>query len=292
MYPGQTVSLVRTFSQAEFDRFAALSGDDNPIHVDPAFAARTRFGRTVAHGMFLYSHLCALLGSELPGPGTLQLEQEMIFPSATHTSEEVELRLEVIGVDAESGSADLQTTVIRPGGEVGLQGRTRVSFPDADPDPAANPSNPTKPAKLAVPAPTGSEAATLGRLALGQRARATRIFTRADLEEYVDLIGDANPVYGLGEGAGKPLWVPGGLLAGMFSDLLGTRLPGRGTNWLKQRLLYPAPAHVGEHLTAVVEITRLRPEKHLVNLRTVCTNPQGAPVCEGEALVYVKDLEA
>ena len=48
---GQAATLRRRFSQADFDRFARLSGDDNPIHVDPRFAARTRFGRTVAHAL-------------------------------------------------------------------------------------------------------------------------------------------------------------------------------------------------------------------------------------------------
>ena len=62
-------SIRRTFSQSDFDRFAALSGDDNPIHVDPEFAARSKFGRTVAHGMFLYGNVCRLLGTPLPGPG-------------------------------------------------------------------------------------------------------------------------------------------------------------------------------------------------------------------------------
>ena len=52
---GETITRPLSFTQAQFDRFAALSGDDNPIHVDPQFAARTRFGRTVAHGMFLLS---------------------------------------------------------------------------------------------------------------------------------------------------------------------------------------------------------------------------------------------
>jgi len=59
---GQVESVKRVFSQADFDRFAALSGDNNPIHVDPTFAARTKFGRTVAHGMFIYSVVCSVLG--------------------------------------------------------------------------------------------------------------------------------------------------------------------------------------------------------------------------------------
>ncbi len=84
--------------------------------------------------------------------------------------------------------------------------------------------------------------------------------------------------------------MPGGLLGGLFSFLLGTRLPGRGTNWLKQRLVFPAPCHAGQEITARVEIVRLRPEKDLVNLRGTCT-AGGQVVCEGESLVLVKDLE-
>ena len=64
--PGSTATLVRrTFAQRDFDRFAALSGDDNPIHVDAAFAARTRFGRTVcARNAALQHHLpCADRGT-------------------------------------------------------------------------------------------------------------------------------------------------------------------------------------------------------------------------------------
>ena len=59
--PGAVAILRRTFGQRDFDRFAALSGDDNPIHVDPEFAGRTRFGRTVCHGMLLYSTICRAL---------------------------------------------------------------------------------------------------------------------------------------------------------------------------------------------------------------------------------------
>jgi 3-hydroxybutyryl-CoA dehydratase len=118
-------------------------------------------------------------------------------------------------------------------------------------------------------------------LAIGQTASDTRTFTEQDLAEYAALAAKSS----------QSDIVPGPLLGGMFSCLLGTRLPGRGTNWLKQKFAFPAPAHVGEEITATVEIIRLRPEKDLVNLRTVCANPAGVIVCEGEALVLVKDLE-
>lgn len=126
-------------------------------------------------------------------------------------------------------------------------------------------------------------------LALGQLASAQRTFSVADIAAYRSLTGDA----GLGFGPTGPAGVvPGPLLGGMISALLGTQLPGRGTNWLKQTFTFPGPARVGELITARVEITRLRPEKALVNLRTTCTNPAGHLVCEGEALVLVADLQA
>ncbi len=117
---------------------------------------------------------------------------------------------------------------------------------------------------------------------LGQSAQTVRIFTPADMAEYARLTGAARV---------DAQVVPGPLLGGMFSYLLGTILPGRGTNYLKQHLEFPRPARVDEKLTATVEIIRLRPDKDLVNLRTVCTNPLGEIVCAGEALVKVKDVE-
>jgi acyl dehydratase len=78
-------SETRTLSQADFDAFARISGDDNPIHVDAEFAARTRFGRTVAHGMMLYSVLWALV--RRARPGARHLSQSLMFPNPAFTDE-------------------------------------------------------------------------------------------------------------------------------------------------------------------------------------------------------------
>jgi acyl dehydratase len=284
-YVGQGESTRQVFRQSDFDRFAALSGDDNPIHVDPEFAARSKFGRTVAHGMFLYSTVCALLSTRLPGPGTVQVEQELMFPSPTFTGEEVEIRVEVTAVQPAKGLADLATSIIRPGGSVGLQGRTLVRLPRASVASAIG---------AAVPGSPPSEAKAFKGMELGQRARLHRAFTAADLAEYASLTGDTNPVtvdaaYARSRGLAGPL-VPGGLLGGLFSYLLGTRLPGPGTNYLKQRLHFPTPAYAGQELEASVEIVRLRPEKQLVTLSTACADPSGRIVCQGEALVLVSDV--
>ncbi len=126
-------------------------------------------------------------------------------------------------------------------------------------------------------------------LSVRQKARITRVFTVEDIVDYRALTRDI----GLGFGElTEQTAVPGPLLAGMISNLLGTRLPGRGTNWLKQSLEFLAVAYAGERITAVVEITRLRPQKSLVNLRAACTNAQGVTVCQGDSLVLIRDLEA
>ncbi|MDN3720719.1 phosphate acetyltransferase [Roseibium salinum] len=86
----------------------------------------------------------------------------------------------------------------------------------------------------------------------GQQARLSRTYSDQDMRDFALLSGDDTKV---------PETVPGPLIGGLFSYLLGVRLPGRGTNYLKQSLEFLAPAPVGEELTASVTITRLRPEK-------------------------------
>lgn len=81
-------------TQEEFDLFARISGDDNPIHVDPAFSARTRFGRTVSHGMLIYSKLWGLIVEAVPH--ARQLSQVMMFPHPCFAGEAVNLSVEEI----------------------------------------------------------------------------------------------------------------------------------------------------------------------------------------------------
>lgn len=121
---GDVLERSRTFSQTDFDRFARLSGDDNPIHVDPEFAANTHFGRTVCHGMLLYSAVCGAIDGFFPGAE--QIGQELMFPTGTPAEETVTIRLRVEAIDAAGRDVTLETQVVRPDGELGLQGRTTI----------------------------------------------------------------------------------------------------------------------------------------------------------------------
>lgn len=116
---------TRTLSQEDFDRFATLSGDRNPIHVDPEFAGSTRFGGTVSHGMLLYGLVVASLGRFLPG--AVQREQFLMFPTGTRAGETVQVRLEV--KESDGHSARVETTIVRENGELGCQGEMVVDLP-------------------------------------------------------------------------------------------------------------------------------------------------------------------
>jgi acyl dehydratase len=121
---GQTIIHKHTLAQDEFNRFAALSGDDNPIHVDPEFSARTRFGKTVAHGMFLYSLVCGALAKYFPH--ATQASQDLMFPAPSFVGEEITIRARVLEMNADV--ARVETIVTRPNGEIGLQGETILSL--------------------------------------------------------------------------------------------------------------------------------------------------------------------
>ena len=85
MTQGMQTSLVRSFSQSDFNEFASLSGDNNPIHTDAEFAAQSRFGRPVAHGLLLCGVLRGLIDKVVPG-GRLK-EQSVNFLAPTYAGE-------------------------------------------------------------------------------------------------------------------------------------------------------------------------------------------------------------
>jgi 3-hydroxybutyryl-CoA dehydratase len=129
---GDRIRMTRTFTQHDYDRFAALSGDDNPIHVDPAFAATTRFGRTLCHGMLLFSTLSVALTSAFAELGPKIVDQELMFSGPTYTGEEMTILLEVTAVAGDHGGAEISTTIMRPDGSPSLLGKSLVAFERKD----------------------------------------------------------------------------------------------------------------------------------------------------------------
>jgi 3-hydroxybutyryl-CoA dehydratase len=126
---GDTITGRKVFRQEDFDAFATLSGDDNPIHVDPDFSARTRFGKTVAHGMLLYGILCGLLSKHFPL--AVQLEQELMFPAPTYSGQEITIMAKVVELQARQSKARLATLIFNPDGDTVCDGHTILWWPES-----------------------------------------------------------------------------------------------------------------------------------------------------------------
>lgn len=118
---------------------------------------------------------------------------------------------------------------------------------------------------------------------VGDYAETRRSYTTANIAAFHALAGNHGTA---------PDSVPEPLVGALFSYLLGVDLPGFGTNYLKQEMQFERPAPVGVPLIARVEITRLRPDKHLVDLATTCRDEAGTIYCRGRALVLAKDVGA
>ncbi|HEU0041084.1 MAG TPA: MaoC/PaaZ C-terminal domain-containing protein [Jiangellaceae bacterium] len=121
---GSEWSVRRTITQADLDGFAAVSGDDNPIHVDADYAATTPFRRPVAHGMFLFALVRAQVRKHWPDARCT--EQRLRFSAPTPAGSTVTIRLRVVGRDDDG--LRLGTTVTGPDGSLGLEGECRLEF--------------------------------------------------------------------------------------------------------------------------------------------------------------------
>lgn len=127
-------------------------------------------------------------------------------------------------------------------------------------------------------------------LSVGQTASLAKTITEADILMYAAVSMDTNPVHIDAEAAKDTIFgeriAHGMLSAGLISAVLGTRLPGPGSLYMRQSLRFAAPVKIGDTVTATVEVTALNPDKKRATLRTICT-VKGELVIEGEAYVQV-----
>ncbi len=125
-------------------------------------------------------------------------------------------------------------------------------------------------------------------LNIGDSASFTKTISESDVYLFAGISGDLNPAH-LNEPYAQGTFFKGriahGILcSGLISAAIGMQLPGPGTIYLRQELNFTAPVHIGDTITAKVEIAE-KLEKNRVRLRTTCTNQNGDVVIDGEALV-------
>ena len=126
---GDSVSVTRAFSAVDVEAFAALSGDNNPVHLDAEFAATTQFGQRVCHGALVTSLFSTLLGTQLPGEGSIYVSQNSQFRAPVFLDEEVTASVEVTEINEKRAMVTLKTTVVNAGGKVVVKGEAVMFLP-------------------------------------------------------------------------------------------------------------------------------------------------------------------
>ncbi len=125
---GDRASLSKAFSAQDVEQFARLSLDNNPLHLDEAAAAESTFGQRVVHGALVSSLFSALLGTELPGKGTIYLGQSTSFKAPVFLDDEITATVEVTDIRETHGIAKLKTTAVNSAGKVVINGEATVKF--------------------------------------------------------------------------------------------------------------------------------------------------------------------
>lgn len=81
---GMTSEFCKEVTKENIERFAEITGDQNPLHMDDEFASHTQFGGRIAHGMYSASLISAVIGMKMPGPGAVYLGQTLNFKAPVH----------------------------------------------------------------------------------------------------------------------------------------------------------------------------------------------------------------
>lgn len=126
---GDSQSISRTVTEADIVIFGGVSGDLNPAHFDEEYAKDTFFKGRIAHGMISASYLSAVLGTKLPGPGTIYLSQTLKFLAPVRIGDTITAICEVKEINKEKGSAVIKTYCKNQRDEEVLTGEAKVILP-------------------------------------------------------------------------------------------------------------------------------------------------------------------
>jgi 3-hydroxybutyryl-CoA dehydratase len=125
---GQTASLGKTITEADILLFAAVSTDTNPVHINAEAAKASIFGERIAHGMLSAGLISAVLGTQLPGPGTIYMGQTLRFRAPVKIGDTVTATVEITAIDAAKRRATLKT-ICAVAGKVVIEGEAQVQIP-------------------------------------------------------------------------------------------------------------------------------------------------------------------
>lgn len=126
--PGLTEEYRKTVTEDDVHTFAAITGDTNPVHLDAEYAAATSFKKPIAHGMLNAGFISATIGTKLPGPGCIYLDQSLKFRAPVYIGQEVITKVTVVEINERRRRVTLQT-ICECEGKVVVSGEATVMIP-------------------------------------------------------------------------------------------------------------------------------------------------------------------
>ena len=131
MKVGDSASFTKTVSEHDVYTYAGVSGDFNPAHVNEVEAQKGMFGKRIAHGMLSAGFISTVLGTQLPGPGTIYMGQELRFTKPVFFGDTITATVTVAELIPEKNRAILDTVCTNQNGEVVISGFATVMPPKA-----------------------------------------------------------------------------------------------------------------------------------------------------------------
>lgn len=128
---GQKSSFSKQITEHDVATFAELSGDKNPLHLDEEYAKRTRFGRRIAHGMLTTSLISTVIGTQLPGVGSIYMSQSIKWVKPVYLDDTVTATAEITAIRADKGIITLKTACTNQKDEIVAEGEAVALHPDA-----------------------------------------------------------------------------------------------------------------------------------------------------------------
>lgn len=126
---GDQASFSKTISESDVYLYAGITGDFNPAHIDETYARRTAFKTRIAHGMLTAGFISNVVGTQLPGPGTIYVSQSLKFMAPVVIGDTITATVEVIDILTEKKRVRLRTTCANQEGTVVLDGEALISPP-------------------------------------------------------------------------------------------------------------------------------------------------------------------
>jgi len=124
---GQKATFTKTVTEEDIVAFARVTGDNQPLHLDDAFAAKTRFKKRIAHGMLSAGFISAVLGTKLaPQSVAVYLSQQMRFRLPVHIGDTITAEAEVTAIDPEKHIVTIRTDCLNQNGEAVVKGEATV----------------------------------------------------------------------------------------------------------------------------------------------------------------------